>query len=234
MSAPRVPLLAGIAICAAIFGLVAQGPGTPLDPRVLGWFREAQTPAMRGLFGAITLLGDSNFVAAATALATLALLAAQRPRDAVLLAGCVFAAALLSTELKMLFDRVRPTGRLYSFPSGHAALAMAFYASLAFLFTRERHRAFARLAMAGAWIVAAAVGVSRLYLGVHWLGDVVAGEALGFAAFLLLVYARYVTTRSPTPSTCPSSLSPALTGPTPAGVPEKMRSPGCSVMRLDR
>lgn len=234
MSAPRVPLLAGIAICAAIFWLVAQGAGTPLDPRVLGWFREAQTPAMHALFGAITLLGDSNFVAGATALATLALLAAQRPRDAVLLVGCVLAAALLSTELKMVFDRLRPTGRPYSFPSGHATLAMAFYASLAFLFTREWRRAFARLAMAVAWIVAAAVGVSRLYLGVHWLGDVVAGEALGFAAFLLLVYARYVTTRSPTPSTCPSSLSPALTGPTPAGVPEKMRSPGCSVMRLDR
>jgi hypothetical protein len=44
----------------------------------------------------------------------------------------------------------------------------------------------------------------------------------------------YVTTRSPTPSTCPSSLSPALIGPTPAGVPEKIRSPACNVMSFDR
>lgn len=237
---PRVIALAGIAICAAVFVALAQPPWTgwplaALDERLLAGLRQARTPALDALFGALTVLGDSDFVAVAAAFATLVLVAAQRTREAIIFAACIFGAAMLSTELKMLFERVRPTGRPGSFPSGHATLAMALYVSLAFLATCERgRRGLARLAFVLAFSVAAAVGVSRLYLGVHWLSDVLAGEALGFAAFLLLVYARYVTTRSPTPSTCPSSLSPGLMGPTPAGVPEKMRSPGCSVMRLDR
>lgn len=210
----RAAALGGIALCAAVFVALAQPPWpawplAALDREVLADLSLVRSPPLDVLFQTITWLGDSDFVAAATVLATIALFSAGRVREAILFAACVFGAALLSSELKFVFERLRPTGGPGSFPSGHAALATAFYASMALLLTWTRGARFR--ALVAAFLVAAAVGLSRLYLGVHWLSDVVAGEALGFAAFLLLVYARYVTTRSPRPSTWPSSLTPAST-----------------------
>ena len=72
----------------------------------------------------------------------------------------------------------------FSFPSGHSSVAIAFYGALALVLARLLPRWRARLALAlAAAALVAVIGLSRLYLGVHYLSDVLAGFAAGLAWF---------------------------------------------------
>jgi undecaprenyl-diphosphatase len=103
---------------------------------------------------------------------------------------------LLSTLLKMGFDRPRPDlvphGALVytaSFPSGHATLSAVVYLTLGALLARVQPRLVLKLYLLGlAILLTVMVGVSRVYLGVHWPTDVLAGWAVG-AAWALLCWA---------------------------------------------
>ncbi len=95
----------------------------------------------------------------------------------------------VTTAIKDLVDRARPTLNPLaatlgpSFPSGHSSTSAAFYAACALLLGRGRgHRA--RTLLAGAAVaIAVAVAASRVLLDVHWVSDVIAGLALGWAWF---------------------------------------------------
>jgi membrane-associated phospholipid phosphatase len=98
---------------------------------------------------------------------------------------------ILTTTVKHLADRVRPTFNPAaatlgpSFPSGHSATAAAFYAAAALLLGRWRSRP-TRAVLAGLAVgLATAVAASRVLLDVHWLSDVIAGLALGWAWFAI-------------------------------------------------
>ncbi len=102
---------------------------------------------------------------------------------------------ILTTTVKQLADRVRPTFNPAaatlgpSFPSGHSATAAAFYAMTALLLGRSRGRTV-RAAFTGmAAGLAVAVAASRVLLDVHWLSDVIAGLALGWAWFAVCAIA---------------------------------------------
>ncbi len=97
-------------------------------------------------------------------------------------------ALALNLVLKELVQRPRPEGyRLiaesgYSFPSGHSMVAMAFYGLLVWMVWRyERDRFVKALCMGGLSLVIVAVGLSRIYLGVHYASDVIAGFCVSIA-----------------------------------------------------
>ena len=96
---------------------------------------------------------------------------------------------LLANGIKVLVHRARPdlsqlTGFAgSSFPSGHSTAAAATYAAIALLLSRRRSPATRSLLAGGAVAIAVAVAASRVLLGVHWLTDVMAGLALGWAWF---------------------------------------------------
>lgn len=101
----------------------------------------------------------------------------------------------LNQLLKFLVQRPRPTGfRLaeaagFSFPSGHSMVAMAFFGLLAWLVWRyERDRRMRAVLVAAFGLVTVMVGVSRVYLGVHYASDVIAGFCLSLA--WLALYTR--------------------------------------------
>lgn len=107
-------------------------------------------------------------------------------REAKTLVICLFGAALLNQLLKVLFARARPelfrlveeTG--YSFPSGHSMVSFCVYGFLAYIFSRSVSSLRLRiLAFAMAAVLVAAIGVSRIYLGVHYPTDVLAGFVAG-------------------------------------------------------
>lgn len=105
-----------------------------------------------------------------------------------LLAGAAAGAWMVQVAVKQLVERPRPPAGLalshatgFAFPSGHATDAAAVYGILAVLLARSGRRAARVAAWAAAAGLIALVGLSRLYLGVHWLSDVVAGAALGIA-----------------------------------------------------
>jgi undecaprenyl-diphosphatase len=113
----------------------------------------------------------------------------------VFLATVVIGEILVVNTVKELLDRVRPefnpiTETLGpSFPSGHSGIAAAFYAGAALVLARRRPALTRALLAGGAVAIAAAVACSRVLLGVHWMSDVLAGLALGWAWFGLCAIA---------------------------------------------
>lgn len=159
--------------------LQLRGPGGRGDP-VGSWGLEE---AVRDL----TALGGTMLVSLFTAAAGLFLLAQGQRRQAAVLVGVVLLSWVSKDTAKALFDRVRPelvSHEVFvhsaSFPSGHTSLATALYLMLAVLASRAGLSPGGRMLTYGvAILLAGLVGFSRVYLGVHWPSDVVAGWCLG-------------------------------------------------------
>ena len=121
------------------------------------------------------------------------LLVIRRRADAVLIAASVGGGSLLSTVFKIAFDRPRPdlvpqavAIASASFPSGHAMLSAVAYLTVGGLLMRVQTRLAAKVyVLTLAVLMTLLIGVSRVYLGVHWPTDVLAGWCVGAAWALL-------------------------------------------------
>lgn len=165
-----------------------EGPrGTAFDRAIVRSLGRARTPLGNATMAAITALG-SAVGATVVSVASVAK-ARRRPRLALQIMVGALGGSAAELFVKRLFRRERPTLLPHledvastSFPSGHATAAASLYLTLAFVASRSRRlRARRRALLAGAGAVAAAVGASRVYLGVHWPTDVLGGVALGTA-----------------------------------------------------
>jgi membrane-associated phospholipid phosphatase len=203
LSAPaQLALLHAVAAFALLSqAYVAGSPTVRLDAWVAGELHANVVPSATSALSAVTTLGSTAVLALVAAAASTYLLGRGRHRDAALPVVAVVGAQLLTWILKALFERPRPsfqdpvaTAGWFSFPSGHALSSIALYGAIAYLVVRSLHPAHARLAvLGGTALLVAAIGFSRLYLGVHYLTDVLAGYSAGLAWLLLavgLVYAR--------------------------------------------
>ena len=159
------------------------------------------------VFEVVTLAGNAIFLGLLTMVA-LVVLARRRDLDqVVLLIAVAGGIEVLNALLKLLFHRPRPELAFvhldtYSFPSGHAAGSAAIYSVLAVLVARGLRTRGRVLVGLGTTALVLTIGFSRLYLGAHYLSDVLAGLALGLAwsAGWLLAYelgwvSRLVPTR---------------------------------------
>jgi membrane-associated phospholipid phosphatase len=165
------------------------------DVRLAVWLHGHTSELLLSGFKVLTFAGNAAVLALLTC-AGLALLWRRGARtDAYLLAGVALGVEVLNAGLKLAFHRPRPELAYvhldtYSFPSGHAAGAAAVYGVLVFLLARGASRR--RRVALGVGVVAllALVDFSRLYLGAHYLSDVLAGSALGasWLAACLLVH----------------------------------------------
>ena len=198
----RVALALAVAVLGAVsFAHIAEDyltndPLARWDVTFARWlFGERETDLLDA-FRVVTLLGSPATGVAAVAIVSVVLFRRRLLPEAALLPLVLVGAQLLDLVLKLSFHRPRPEVAFvhldtYSFPSGHAMTATAVYGALAYLLA-------GRLPTPGRRIVlfvgtAALVGVicfSRLYLGVHYLSDVLAGVAAGIA-WLGLAIASY-------------------------------------------
>ncbi len=173
--------------------LALRTPGRPSDPLGPHWLEEAVRD--------ITALGGFTFLTLLTIVATLLLIFHQRRREALIFVATVIAAQASSQLLKAFYERERPAlvahgSYVYShsFPSGHSAMAAAVFLILATVAASVEPRRRTKALIYGVAVSGVlAVGVSRVYLGVHWPTDVLGGWALGaswaLAAWLLLALA---------------------------------------------
>lgn len=152
----------------------------------------------------VTALGGVTLLLLVTVIAVIALLAYRHRREALVLAASVVLAQLSSGLFKNFYERVRPTFAVYgdlptsmSFPSGHSTVATATYFLLAVIVADlDPARPVKILAFAVAGLLALMIGFSRVFLGVHWPSDVIAGWCLGAAwAFAAAVVLRYLQRR---------------------------------------
>ena len=186
-------LLFAALVAGVLFGL-SDGFDTAIRSAVNGW----ATPELTSAFSAITWIGAGEVVYALTAVVTVALLAIGRRSDALYLLAVMAAAFLINNAVKYSVARARPeaffgeTPTTYSFASGHALYASCFYAVVGALIAGQLPGAWPRaVLLLGVLALVGAIGLSRVYLGVHYPTDVLAGFAL---AALILCVARGLAT----------------------------------------
>ena len=168
-----------------------------LDAAAAQWGNDHSTGASDAAIEAVTWLGETWLVVVAGLVVVAVTWRGQRSDRYILpfLVAVVAGDKLLTTGVKVLADRARPTLNPIaetlgpSFPSGHTSTAAAFFAAAALVLGRgQSGRARAVLA-GGAVAIGVAVACSRVLLDVHWLSDVLAGLALGWAWFALCAIA---------------------------------------------
>ena len=161
--------------------MALRSPGDPTDPIGPRWFEEAARD--------VTGLGGHAVLTMVTLAAIAYLLLARKRHAAVLVVAAIGGGMLMSTLLKLGFDRPRPDlvphgVRVYtaSFPSGHAMLSAVTYLTLGALLARVQPRRRIKAFLLGvAILLTVLIGMSRVYLGVHWPSDVLAGWCGGAA-----------------------------------------------------
>ena len=177
---------------------------TSLDARVSEWVRGIGTETLEPIFRDATRLADPVPMIILTVGAGALLWALGKRPEAVLLVVTVGVGWLLGEFLKEVVERSRPGlefARIplpdsYSFPSGHALAAFLFFATIAFIVMLEARTVTTRVLVAIlCFVAAAAVSISRVYLGVHWFGDILASWVLGAAWMTVTVSAYFWFTR---------------------------------------
>ena len=205
----RVAVLAAALVALAVAALWAAFSGVGparFDNAALAESIEERSPGITRLAVVVTTLGST----AAMALLAVAVGAwcwgVGRRADAVLAVGAMAGASLVFTVLKNVLDRNRPPvpDRLVSvtnesLPSGHATMSFVVVGTIVVLAWAGRST-LARVLLvvaAAAWV--GAVGATRVYLGVHWFSDVLAGWAVG-AAWLALCVTAWLRWRARVPA----------------------------------
>jgi undecaprenyl-diphosphatase len=162
------------------------------DTAVLVFLYAGGNPALIDAAWTATQTGSFQALMGATALGLIRLTLRRDWRGALILAGVTLSGRLLVEAQKIAVGRLRPADhdplvaiQSYAFPSGHAANATIVFLCLAILLPRTASGR--RLALWVAAVLAAAAGISRPMLGVHWPSDVAAGWAFGLAWTLLLL-----------------------------------------------
>lgn len=193
-------LVAGDAVFWLMFAAIQSDSGlAAMDGPVHSLMVDSRNPAATVLLAALTTVTSPEVLTVFAAAFALAWVVWKRELwRPVVLMGAMVLAVVLTTLIKQLVSRSRPPSSDFllgaddalSFPSGHTVGIGVFTVVLAYLvLSRSGTRTTAVLGFSAAFAVTALVGVSRLYLGYHWLTDIVAslGVALAVAAVAVFI-----------------------------------------------
>jgi membrane-associated phospholipid phosphatase len=174
-----------------LFGWLAdemlEGSTMAFDMRVRAATHAFATPRLTHTLRLVSHLGGPSVLTVLGVILVAVFVAHRWWRGAIVLFVAMAGSSVLDTALKLAFRRARPEPYFgsslpesYSFPSGHALFAFCFFtAGAALLAPRMQHPALRWLVWSVAALLILAIGFSRIYLGVHYPSDVVAGYAVG-------------------------------------------------------
>jgi undecaprenyl-diphosphatase len=155
------------------------------DESILLGIQKLHTPLLDSIMKGITSLGEPLVFGSICSILGINLWYNQRHREATTLGMATVGAVGLNFLFKELFRRARPTlwsyivnAVHYSFPSGHAMVATAVYGCIGYILAKEFPQ-WRKQILSSTTVLILAIGFSRLYLGVHWPTDVLAGYAAG-------------------------------------------------------
>ena len=208
-------LLGGVMLFVGLAVLVMTDASDAFDRVIIGGIRDPAASNALAFLGPLTELGSTGAVAI-VALLTFALGAAIGPWRHGLIGAVTIGVAALGLEMvKAGVARARPDAlepiiveHGFSFPSGHATLSMVAYGVLAVLISRSRLPQGVRTAaVVGLALLIVAIGISRIWLGVHYPTDVLAGWTAGWV--IVLLYASLTRGVSREPAEAAADADPA-------------------------
>lgn len=197
--------LGGLAVAAlAMWGFatiaqeVLEKETYAFDTSILLYLRSLHTPLRDRVMLAFTFFGEPNLLLALSVSLGIMLWVRKHRSEATTIAVTGAGALGLNILLKQLFARARPQiwertveVKFYSFPSGHAMISMVIYGLLGYLlgsrFPKQRWWIYSLTV-----ILVAIIGLSRLYLGVHWPTDIIAGYTAGLVWLIACIYSLEV------------------------------------------
>ena len=192
--------LGGLAVCLLLIWVLAKLSGETLeresfafDTSFLLWLHQFANPTLDNMMITVTQLGNPMIVIP-VAIITLGILGWKRQKSpALMFAIACLGDAILNTGLKLVFTKPRPElwQRLivetsYSYPSGHALGSMVLYGMIAY-FLSQRYPKFSSIIYVAAAGLILTICFSRLYLGVHWPTDIMAGLGIGFLWLVICI-----------------------------------------------
>ena len=192
-------IFATFALCVVSFAKIAnevvERESIHFDLPILHWVHSLASPALDRIVPIMTDIGGPIGGALLAGIVTVIFWLKGKKREAYVLAFSSAGAAILNVLLKVTFMRARPdewtrlvTENSYSFPSGHAMASAALGFALVAVLWRTKYRWDA---MIGATIYVLLIGFTRLYLGVHYPSDILAGWLLSAAWTSLVVVMMY-------------------------------------------
>lgn len=195
-------MISGLVLVIIIEGLLSGAELIPLNTAVEHAITGLRTPFLTNIFVLVSKLGNPFVLTFATAFIAIILVVRARTYDAVLFVVALLIAIASLAVLKETFQVTRPSAIIavegWSFPSGHATVATAFFFMLVHSFWGKiKTPANKAVLVFGSFIGAILIWFSRLYLGAHWMLDVLAGIALGLlsVSFTVLIFNIFIENR---------------------------------------
>ena len=204
-----VVAMGAVAVFAFVSHFVSRGATQSFDDAVLRWMESQRTGFLDKFMLEVTVLGSGVVLLMIVVIASLFLWLTQHKWSVYILLTGVLGGQILNHFLKGMFDRPRPSSvewvtqvHSLSFPSGHAMTSMITYGSVAYLVARLEPTPLLRTVT---WIMTSTIivliGLSRMYLGVHYPSDGLAGYIgglawIGFVAASVAAV-RYFASRRP-------------------------------------
>ena len=186
----------GLVATLVVLGTLAEGVRSQeiftLDTWAFPFLHAIASPAMDTFMNLLTDLGTTLVFVPVFVVATALLLWKRRNGAVLFLVVVSVGAVILNGTMKVLIQRPRPVLPWatvlpdYSFPSGHTMNSLAFYVALALIAWSIAGRRIGLLSLAAASLIVLGVGISRIYLGYHYLTDVVGGVLAGIAWLLVV------------------------------------------------
>lgn len=213
-----LPLVAGLSLVVLITLALGYPHLTLFDQGIMALVQEHRSAAAEDVVVMVTRLGDFRTQIIIAPALVVVLLLLRQWRQAAFALATTLGAALGNTLIKALAARARPDVLLeplvsYSMPSGHSSGSFAIFLTLAILAGCGQSPRWRLLWLLIGCIPALSIALSRIYLGVHWPTDIIAGAALAF--FACTASLALIQRQQPLPSMPPRvwwTLAPVLIG----------------------
>lgn len=191
-----VYMLSGLVLVIVIEGLLSGAELLPFNTTIERTMAYIRTPLLTTVLVMVTNIGSPFLLSSAAFVIALVLALRGDTYNALLFVVAVAMAVITLTVLKDTFQVTRPSSGLvnvegWSFPSGHATVATAFFFALAHSFFGKLRTFLGRVNLVVCSILGVLlISLSRLYLGAHWALDILAGITLGIlsVSFVVLVF----------------------------------------------
>lgn len=192
----KIIILSLMIIIFFTLGFMVKGSsdGILFDVKVLEFIHNVRNPQILSIMKFISFIGSEKFLLPVTAMVIAYTLIKKNYYVSKLLLISTLGSYLLNYLLKQVFHRVRPLVFFlvnqggYSYPSGHSMVTMTLYSTIAFLLGKKvedsRNKKLIHII---AFVMICLMGISRLYLGVHWPTDVIGGFLAGYIFYYLSI-----------------------------------------------